>query len=529
MQAVARSLLYLSKTRNPLNVTSSVASISLLHRWAPLFAFAAGSVTVLSFAPFGFWPIQLATLAFLFWLVIRQDSLRLSLLTGWAFGAGWAIFGVYWLYISMHHYGGMPAWLAALAVLVLGSVLGLYTALAMGAAAWFKRRGASPTLLLIAILPAAWMLNEWLRGWMFTGFPWIASGYAHTSNALSGYAPILGVYGIGWLAALLAGGLVLLQARRSMLFVLVIVLGLGAGLRTVGWTTPHGDPISVRLLQGNIAQEMKFEIDTISDTLALYYKMISEKPADLIATPETALPLLSNQLPENYLPQLAQFAEQSGSHIALGLPMSDGPGQYANSVIGFGPDPATEPYRYDKHHLVPFGEFIPLGARWFVNMMNMPLGDFTRGDLLQPPFAVKDQWVMPNICYEDAFGEEIADQIAAAIFNDRPQPTIMLNMSNIAWFGDTIALPQHLQISQMRSLEMRRPMLRATNSGTTAVIDARGKVVEALQPYTQGSLDIEVQGFSGWTPYILYGNTLVVALALLLFAGIHFVLRKNAS
>lgn len=482
----------------------------------------------MSFAPFGFWPLQIATLALVFWLVMRQDSVKKSMFTGWAFGCGWAIFGVYWLFISLHYYGGMPAWMAALAVVVLGMVLGIYTALAMGAAAWFKRRGASPTLLLLAILPAAWMLNEWLRGWMFTGFPWIVSGYAHTNNALSGYAPVVGVYGLGWLAALLAGSLILLQAKRYAIFIIVIILGVGAGLRTVGWTTPHGEPISVRLLQGNIAQEMKFEIDTISDTLALYYKMVSDKPADLIVTPETALPLLSSQLPENYLPGLAAFAEQSGSHVALGLPINDGPGQYANSVLGFSPDPAAEPYRYDKHHLVPFGEFIPLGARWFVNMMNIPLGDFTRGDLLQLPFAVKDQWIMPNICYEDAFGEEIADQIAAAIYNGHPEPTIMLNMSNIAWFGNTIALPQHLQISQMRSLEMRRPMLRATNSGTTAVIDARGRISEVLEPYTQGSLDTSVQGYSGWTPYILYGNTLVVGLAFLLFAGIHFALRQRA-
>lgn len=505
------------------------ASRPLLHRWAPLFAFVAGGLTVLSFAPFGLWPIQIATLAFVFWLVLRQDSVRLSMFTGWAYGTGWAIFGVYWLYISMHHYGGMPAWLAALAVLVLGSVLGIYTALVMGAAAWFKRRGASPALMLLAILPAAWMLNEWLRGWLFTGFPWLVSGYAHTDNALSGYAPVVGVYGIGWLAALLAGCLVLLQARRSALFLMVIILGVGAGLRTVSWTTPHGDPISVRLLQGNIAQEMKFETETISDTLALYYTMISEQPADLIATPETALPLLSHHLPPNYLPQLAAFSTQSGSHIVLGLPISDGPARYANSVIGVSPDQATEAYRYDKHHLVPFGEFIPPGARWFVEMMNIPLGDFTRGAVLQTPFSVKDQWVMPNICYEDLFGEQIAAQLAAPIFNDQPQPTILLNMSNIAWFGDTIALPQHLQISQMRALEMRRPMLRATNTGATAVIDSTGKVTGQLEPYTQGSLDRQVQGYSGWTPYILYGNSLVLGLSLLLFAAIHFVLRRRSS
>lgn len=507
----------------------------LINRFSPLLALLAGALTVFAFAPFGYWPLQIATLAFLFRLVSQQSSVKRSMLIGWAYGFGWSVCGVYWLYISMHRYGGLPSWMAALAVALLGLVLGGFSALAMGCGAWLMQRrvaaaknpgGGSASVLLLIIFPALWMLSEWLRGWVLTGFPWVVSGYAHTGSPLAGFAPIVGVYGIAWLAALIAGSLVLLRSNRFAFALAVLIIAAGAVLKTVDWTTVNGRPISVRLLQGNVPQEMKFAGDQINATLALYHDMILAAPANLIATPETALPLLAHQLPPDYLERLSAFARQSNSHIALGIPISDGPRQYANSVIGFGPT-AAKPYRYDKHHLVPFGEFIPTGARWFVDMMRIPLGDFTRGSALQPPLAVKDQWILPNICYEDLFGEEIADQLAAAYFSGDPQPTILLNMSNIGWFGDSIALPQHLQISQMRALETGRPMLRATNTGTTAVIDPKGMVVAQLPPFTQGVLTATVQGYTGWTPYILYGNTLIVALAFLILGGAWFRVRKK--
>jgi len=485
-----------------------------------LAALLAGAVNVLAFAPFGWWPLQILTLALVFRLVQSESSFKRSAFLGWMYGLGWSVTGVHWLYISMHHYGGLPSWMAALAVILLGVVLGAFAALAMGGSTWLKQRLVlQPAAAMLLLFPACWALAEWSRGWVLTGFPWVSSGYAHTTGPLAGFAPVVGVYGLAWLAALIAGCLALLPTHKSSLALALLLLAGGFGLKSIDWTAPHSQPVSVRLLQGNVPQEMKFAPGRIEETLSLYHDMISGAPADLIATPETAIPLLSSQLPPDYLQSLSAFAVKSNSHIALGIPVHDGPRQYANSMIGLAPA-ATKPYRYDKHHLVPFGEFIPLGARWFVEMMNIPLGDFSRGDVIQAPFAVRDQWVLPNICYEDLFGEEIAAQLRASRDGSVPQATILLNLSNIAWFGDSVALPQHLQISQMRAIETGRPMLRATNTGVTAVINPKGEVIAQLPPFERGTLSATIQGFRGLTPYSLYGNTLVVSAALLmLFAA----------
>lgn len=498
---------------------------------ALLLATAMGAANVFAFAPFHAWPLQIVALAWLFHGVIAAPhaGVRTHFLRGWLYGFGWAAAGVHWLYISMHDYGGMPSWMAALAVGLLALYLGLYAGAALALAGWLRGRWSSSSLTLgLLMLPALWALAEWTRGWVFTGFPWLVSGYAHTTGPLAGFAAVGGVYGVGWVAALVAGALALLwlALRRRSVGALRITLPLGValvlcvagiGLRQVRWTAPQGEPISVRLLQGNIPQEMKFSNDALVSTLGMYEQMITAEPADLIATPETAIPLLPQQLPPDYLARMARFAQASGSHLALGIPLSDGPQVYANAVLGFGPDAASAalPYRYDKHHLVPFGEFIPPGFRWFVDMMNIPLGDMTRGAPVQPPFAVKDQWVLPNICYEDLFGEEIAGQLRGAYRAGQPQASVLLNLSNIAWFGNSIALPQHLQISQMRTLETGRPMLRATNTGATAVIVPDGGA-DQLAPFTRGVLSATVQGYAGQTPYILLGNKLVVGLAVLM-------------
>ncbi|HZW21521.1 apolipoprotein N-acyltransferase [Noviherbaspirillum sp.] len=489
---------------------------------AYLAALAAGAATVLAFAPFGLWPVQIATLALMFRMLDREAGFRHGALLGWAYGSGWLIAGVHWLYISMHRYGGLPGWMAVLAVILLGAGLSVFMALGTGGAAWLKKRWSlGSTAFLLLVMPAVWTVVEWTRGWIFTGFPWVSSGYAHTNSPLAGYAPLVGVYGLALLSALVAGSIALLPAKKLPLAGAAVLLAAGFGLRGVAWTEPHGSPVTVRLLQGNVPQEMKFQPGQVEATLAQYHGMITEKPADLIATPETAIPLLSTQLPEDYLPLLADFSAATKSHLVIGIPVSDGPRQYSNSVLGIAPG-ATGMYRYDKHHLVPFGEFIPPGSRWFVQMMNIPLGDFNSAGLLQAPFKVRDQWVLPNICYEDLFGEEIAAQLRASADGRLPEATMLLNVSNIAWFGDSIALPQHLQISQMRSIETGKPMLRSTNTGVTAVIGPTGEVAGQLPPFEKGTLSASVQGFSGLTPYSRYGNIPAVGAAILLLFAARF-------
>ena len=489
----------------------------------------AGGASLLSFEPLGWWPLQFLCLAVLFYQVLRTATVKAATLVGWAFGFGWCLAGVHWLYIALNRFNGLPAPLAAGAIVLLSVYMGIFAALAMGAGAWLRQRWALPLVAAnLLLLPALWAVSEWLRGWVFTGFPWATAGYAHNaSSPLGGYAAIVGVYGISWLAALCAGALLLLahRARWTAIGTIAALFAVGAALKTVAWTHAEGRPITARLLQGNTPLQQKFDASHTEANLRRYHATITAEGADLIATPETAIMLFPHQLPPDYLPSLGQFAKKSGSHLVLGIPLMDSPVQYSNSVIGVPPESGLPAYRYDKHHLVPFGEFIPPGFRWFTNLMQIPLGDQTRGKALQPAFQVKDQRVLPNICYENNFGEEIAAQLAGA---EHPA-TILLNVSELAWYGESVAIAQHLQISQMRSMETGRPMLSATNSGATVVIDSHGKIVAGLPWYQAGVLTTTVQGMAGMTPYIVLGNKLFLALAALAMAAAWIWGRKNAK
>lgn len=494
---------------------------------APVIAAIAGALTVFAFAPFRLWPLQIVCLAVLIGLTLRAPKPRHAFFTGWAYSAGSLAAGLHWLYISLHQYGGMAAPMAVAAIILLALFLGLFAALACSLTRFFMtgwRAGENISALLL--FPAFWTFADWIRGWIATGLPWLVTGYAHTDSPLAGYAPILGVYGLSFLGALAAGILTVLalNIRRQKHFLttgivaMLALLAIGWLLKTVPWTRPHGDPIHVRLLQGNIPQAFKFTPEQIQHALARYTDIILAKPADLIVTPETAIPIYPHEIPTAYFTVLAEYAAKTGSHLALGIPLMDTPLVYTNSLVVMAPTDRDKPirlsYRYNKHHLVPFGEFVPMGFRWFVNLMHIPLGDFTAGDTLQKPFHVKDQWILPNICYEDLFGEEIADQIRHEYRSGHPTPTLLLNVSNIAWFGHTIALPQHLQISQMRAMETGRPMLRATNTGVTAVINEKGLVLGELPAYIEGELDATLRGTRGATPYIRFGNLTILLIAL---------------
>ncbi len=512
--------------------SKDISNPFIMKRFAPLLfpviAFLTGILTVFSFAPYGVWGFQILCLAILSGIIICQEKTRHAFFCGWCYGSASFGAGLYWMFISLHVYGGMNALPAATGIALLAMFMGLLPASAcLLTHLLMKRFRTGRYLTAMMLFPAFWTVFEWLRGWILSGLPWLTTGYAFTDSPMAGYAPVLGVFGISLMVSLAAGTLTCLSIAvkdrsRNLMLVMVVVfvllLSAGQSLRQIEWTTVQGEPIKVRLLQGNIAQEAKFNPRQIYAMLDQYASMITRQPADVIVTPETAVPIYPQNLPAGYLDSLLAFVDASGSRLALGIPLADSRTVYTNSLVVLSPKDSGSDrlYRYNKHHLVPFGEFVPMGFRWFVNMMHIPLGDFKRGDLIQQPFPVKGQWILPNICYEDIFGEEIAARLRDEHASGRPVASILLNISNIAWFGDTIALPQHLQISRMRSLETGRPMLRATNTGTTAFIDEYGEVVQQLPPYVQGELSFHVTGTQGMTPYILFGNTPTVILSVLL-------------
>ncbi|MDP2112007.1 MAG: apolipoprotein N-acyltransferase [Thiobacillus sp.] len=468
----------------------------------------AGALAVAGFAPFDFWPLPILSLAVLFTLLARTTSMRAGFIVGLTWGLGFFITGVSWVYVSLSVHGGMAAWLAALATFLFCAVLALFPA-AVGALQ--VRWPVSPALRLLLLMPLAWGVTEWVRGWLFTGFPWLVAGYSQVpASPLAGYAPLVGVYGVSFLLALIAALLAWVvttrgrHAPRAWAAVAIVALGVGGqALRGVAWTTPDGAPTTVALLQGNIPQDLKWQPEKAQATLESYARMATASPAQLIVLPETALPLFESDLPDSYRAGLASLGRKNGGDVLTGVPTGSLAGAYYNSVISLGAAPSQ---RYHKVHLVPFGEYIPLKAvwGWVIKVLHIPLSDFARGAVDQRPLAIGGQRVAANICYEDAFGEEIIRQL--------PEASVLVNVSNLAWFGDSFAPWQHAQMSQMRALETGRMMLRATNTGVTAIIDARGHVLASLPPFTTGSLSGEIQGYAGSTPYVRWGNAPVLAL-----------------
>ena len=509
-------------------MTTALNGSAVSRAQATLLAALAGAATVPGFAPFYLFPLPVATLALLIVLWQRAASRRDAALIGLGFGLGFFLVGVSWVYVSLHDFGAMPAPLAAGLTLLFCAYLAFYPAIT----GWiYHALGTRSMLVTLAALPALWTLTEWLRGWLFTGFPWIALGYAQVpASPLAGYVPILGVYVASFATVLSAGLIVNLcthwkdeggrmkaegkNRTRLLSFILhpsaFLLVSLWAGgyvLQHLDWTHPEGEPVTVSLLQGNIPQEMKWREDGIRSTLAAYRNLVAASNARLIILPETALPLFLHDVPRDYLDALAAHARGNRGDVLIGVPERGDTRDYYNSVLSLGSAP-TQTYR--KSHLVPFGEFVPLKPvfGWFLEVTQIPLLDFARGAETQPPLAVAGQRVAVNICYEDAFGAEIIRQL--------PQSTLLANVSNVAWFGRSIAPQQHLQISQARALEAGRYLLRATNTGMTAIIDQHGRVLKAAPEFTAAVVSGEVQGYAGATPYVRWGNVPIILLALVM-------------
>jgi apolipoprotein N-acyltransferase len=481
-----------------------------------------GGACVLAFAPFGLYVVPFVSLTLLASLIERADGTRRAAALGAAFGLGYFLTGVSWIYVSLHDFGGMSMPLAAFATLFFCTYLCLFPA---AAAALTKAIPASPGVRLGIVFPAAWATMEWARGWVFTGFPWLAIGYSQApASPLVGYAPIFGAFGLSLIVAGCAGLLawwapwarLRSQGWRMMLHpapgLLAIVAVVGAGLQQLAWTVPTGERVSVTLAQGNIKQDIKWRPEFVRESLDTYLKYTLASPSRLIVLPETALPLFNVDVPPDYLELLARHAKANGGDVLLGVPelVAGKPPLFYNSVMSYGSNP-TQTYR--KVHLVPFGDYFPRWGfiSWIMNALDIPMSDFSRGEAYQQPMSAAGQAVAVNICYEDVFGEEIIRQL--------PKATLLANFTNDAWWGDSFASEQHTQMSQMRSLETGRYMLRATNTGLTAIIDERGRIRASAPQFVATVLHGTAQGFSGSTPYVRWGNLPFIFLAAAGLAG----------
>jgi apolipoprotein N-acyltransferase len=479
------------------------------------------------------WWLQIVSLAVLVGLVQRTPSVLGAALLGWLFAMAWLAGSVWWLYTSMHTFGGLAAPLAVLAVLALCGFLALYYAVACAFSKKIGQFSDAGIAKFAIVFASSWLLAELARDTWFTGFPWAAGGYAHVDGPLAVLAWLVGQYGIGFVAAICASyAALLITAKRLPKTASEIGLGIFMLSMLAGWAVQSVRPsswqeaagsvsagrVSVALLQGNIPQGEKFDTSKgIPEALDWYAQQLAQSTATMVVAPETAIPLLPQQLPPDYWAALqARFVQPSGNApqaALIGIPLGDYELGYTNSVIALAPPPKLagavnvmqpQPYRYDKHHLVPFGEFTPAVFKWFTRMMNIPLGDFNRGAVGQASFSWAGQRWAPNICYEDLFG----DELAARFVNEAEAPTVLVNVSNIGWFGNSIAIDQHLHISRMRALELGRPMLRATNTGPTVIINHLGQVTHSLERHTRGVLLGEVEGRTGTTPFAWWAGRL---------------------
>lgn len=482
----------------------------------------AGSSSVLGFAPFGIYLLPYLALSTLFW-IWHNSTPKAALFYGWLFGLGLMVPGVLWLRISISQFGGVNSVMATVATLGFISFVASYFAIA----GWLGCKLTQHSNLRLTLsFPAAWCIAEWLRGWIFTGFPWLSLGYSQIDSSLAGYAPLLGVYGISLMLALSAGFTLLSITQWFHNFKLAI-LGLsltiliwlcGLGLTQWTWTNPHGPPFPVSLIQPSIPQSLKWDPQLRTPTLQTYSRLTRQASGNLIIWPETAVPDFLHRVETEWLNPLIQELKQRNSQLLVGSPVLDVNGvKYYNAAVLLGPERAD----YYKRHLVPFGEYLPLKI-WLSPMLTflkIPMSNFAAGQHTTHSIKIAGQNVGVSICYEDAFGEEIRQAL--------PDATYLINLSNDAWFGDSLAPHQHLEISRMRALETGRFLIRATNSGISAIIGPNGKIQTSTQLFTQTVLTDFVQPLTAATPFVLWGDNATLGLVAMLMITLILITRAN--
>ena len=487
-------------------------------------ALAAGAALACAFAPVNAWWMAVISPALLMWLW-EGSTPRRAAWNGMLFGCGTFGLGTWWLYVSVHGFGGAPIWLTLVIVMGLVAIMGAYHAL-MGflAVRFLPAAGAARYLLG---LPAIWLLIEWCRGWFLSGFPWLTLGTSQTDTWLGGVAPITGVYGISLLLLLGSGSLLALLRSPETLWTAALALlllpwPLGWALGFIHWTQASGPPVTVAVLQGAIPQDQKWQADNVEPTRDLYTELDNQAlGAQLIVWPESALPQLANEVPQ-YLGQLYSQASARGSDIVMGIIRADDGDNYYNSIMTMAQGQHVT--FYDKHHLVPFAEFFPVPSfvRSWLRLMSLPYSDFTAGAADQPAVAAGGTILSLSICYEDAYGSLNLSALE--------QARVLVNVTNDAWFGHSWARYQHFQISRMRAMEAQRPLVRAANDGISALVGAHGEVLARAPEFQSTVLRGTVQPRSGLPPFTRFGNIPVVLLALAGFglpAARHIRVRRQ--
>ena len=464
---------------------------------------------LLGFEPFGYQFIGLLTVSVLFYFALNLDERRAALLF-FLFGFFLYCTGLYWLYISVHVVSGAPKILAILLIIILSIYLSLFHSVFGFIFVKFHRKIANEWISLLLIAPSLWTFLEILRGYFLTGFPWFSLGYMESASLISSWAPIGGVFLVSMMMAIASSAILLFFLNKRVLGGLIIVFLTISSylLGEVNWTYKSNDsPYRVALVQGNIEQDKKWLRSEFENTLTLYAKSLSDlEGTDLVIWPEVAIPSLKRNV-EEYLEYLEKKAiEKDIQMLILGINTQDQNGQVFNSMISLG----EEENIYQKRHLVPFGEYFPVteGIRSWMRSMDLPSRDIAKGKQDQKPFNLGNLRMAPSICYEDIFGSDMLDFF--------PQSDVLINITNNAWFGKSIASAQHLQMSRMRAIESGRYLLRSTNTGISAIIGPKGRIHETSAPHEYSVITGNFFSMEGRTPYMLWGDAFSLLLSIFL-------------
>ncbi len=464
-----------------------------------------GALLPLAFAPFNTWNSLFSYLIFfplgLFLLqLIHSENTREGFYKGWLFGCGFFGVGVSWLYVAIHVFGAAHWTLAGTLTGLFIILLALHYAVLGWAVVKIKQHfSLHPLTLMLFYIPVIWVFMEWIRTWLLTGFPWLLVGYPMIQTPLSGYAPILGVYGLSFIVLLMSALLVARIRQIYCIIIVIVIFATGSYLNTIQWSSAVGKPLKIAMVQGNVNQLVKWNRMQLEKTKQLYVTLSKDQwyKQDVIVWPENAIPVFYHRLEHGFYHQLTQQARKTQTELVTGLPVFDDKTQhYYNALTNLGGQQGF----YYKTHLVPFGEYVPLASllRSLLHFFNMPMSGFSAGNEHQPLISIKGYPVVTSICYEDVFAADIITHIPASRF--------MINLSNNGWYGDSFAPHQHFEMARMRALETSRELIRSTTSGITALVNEKGRVKVSGPQFKSIVVTGEIQPRQGVTPFVYWGN-----------------------